>query len=134
MVLPEYSIPPAATTATKTDTKARLWLEALDALLRQELNTPGLTASQLAQKMGISRATLFRRLSEITGQTPVERLNNLRLQVAKDRLEAGSVDLVKELARSVGFREVAYFSRKFKARYGASPAEILRPPASDNPI
>lgn len=110
------------------------WLDTLDALLCQEMSRPDLTAGQVAQKMDISRATLFRRVVELTGQTPVERLSDLRFEAAKSRLESGTVGMVKELARSVGFREVAYFSRKFKERYGQSPAEMLRQPTSKNTV
>lgn len=112
------------------DLKSQHWLDTLDVLLCQEMSRPDLTSGHIAQKMDISRATLFRRVVELTGQTPVERLNDLRFETAKNRLESGTVVLVKELARGVGFREVAYFSRKFKERYGQSPAEMLRQPVS----
>ena len=60
--------------------------------------------------------------------TPLQYLNNRRLQVAADALmsAAGKPVNITDVARMCGFREPLYFSRMFKKKYGVAPSFYLQ--------
>jgi AraC-like DNA-binding protein len=62
-----------------------------------------------------------RKLSSLTGETPSGLIRSLRLQRAEQLLRAGA-GTVSEIAYSVGFKSVAYFSNAFHERYRERPS------------
>ena len=54
-----------------------------------------------------------------------EYLNEKRLEYGKERLRR-SKDSVLEISANAGFRNVTYFNRMFKRRYGISPTQYRR--------
>jgi YesN/AraC family two-component response regulator len=62
---------------------------------------------------------VFKRL---TSQTPVEFINNVRMEKAKQLL-AQSRQPVTEIANQTGFHDLNYFSRQFKKTTGKTPVE-----------
>ena len=63
----------------------------------------------------------FRRLFKAdTGTTPVEYLNRIRINYAKELLENSTLS-VKNIAQMCGFDDQYYFSRVFKKQTGESP-------------
>jgi len=78
------------------------------------------TVATLAAEVGISRAALARRFTELVGQPPMTFLTSYRLALAADLLlEPGST--VGAVARRVGYTSPFTFSTAFKRRYGTSP-------------
>jgi AraC-like DNA-binding protein len=76
----------------------------------------------VAEKMAMSRQTLFRRLKD--ENTSFEKvLDELRHKLALDYLGAKKVS-VNETAYLVGFSDPAAFSRAFKRWTGKSPREM----------
>jgi AraC-like DNA-binding protein len=94
----------------------------VEALLMPVLHKGDIGMSAVAQKMGVSRQTLFRRLKE-EGTTFEKVLDDLRHTLARDYLSAKKVS-VNETAYLVGFSEPAAFSRAFKRWTGKSPGEM----------
>ncbi|OWA37779.1 hypothetical protein B9G55_06990 [Saccharibacillus sp. O16] len=81
-----------------------------------------LTVGELLRRSGLRRwqySIWFRRL---TGQAPLDYLNELRLKQARERLSLTD-DPLREIARSVGFRDEYYFSRRFSQFMGVPPTE-----------
>lgn len=70
--------------------------------------------------MGMSRTKLFNRVREVTGQTPKQLLNEVRL-FAADKLLAEGTMSVSEIADATGWSSVSYFSKSFKRRFGRNP-------------
>jgi AraC-like DNA-binding protein len=78
------------------------------------------TVAGLAAEVGISRAALARRFTELVGEPPMTFLTSYRLALAADLLlEPGST--VGAVARRVGYASPFTFSTAFKRRYGTSP-------------
>ena len=67
-----------------------------------------------------SRFHFLRIFKEITGCTPVEYRNRIRIAHAKEFLEDGDIP-IGEVATRVGFSSAAYFCDAFKKREGISP-------------
>ena len=79
-----------------------------------------ITVADLAAQEHISVSYLVRIFKEITGQTPITYLNNIRMNKAKQLLADGCP--VTAAALNVGFSDVYYFSRAFKKHVGITPS------------
>lgn len=74
----------------------------------------------LVQHLGISESRLIRLFKKNTGKTPIEYVNQVKINHAKDLL-SNTAKTVKETAFELGFRDEFYFSRLFKKLEGSSP-------------
>ncbi len=76
--------------------------------------------------MNVSRTVLTEKLKSLTGFTPMAFIVNARLTLAyKLLMEEEDKIRVSDLAYTVGFNDAKYFSKKFKAKFGKSPKEII---------
>lgn len=94
----------------------------VEALLLPGLHTGESGMGQIADRLGLSRQTLFRRL-KVEGVTFEKVLDDLRHRMALDYLGARKVS-VNETAYLVGFSDPAAFSRAFKRWTGQSPRTV----------
>ena len=78
---------------------------------------------KLAESAGMSYSTLYRRFHALTGMALHTFALAARMSEAQ-RLLADSDLPVKEIARRLSFRDLYYFSRRFKRQVGASPREF----------
>jgi AraC-like DNA-binding protein len=91
-----------------------------------------LSVEQLAKHLCMSRATLYNKVVDITGETPVEYIRSVRLNKAAALLEKSDMRIA-EIGYTVGFLTPNYFARAFKAKFNMSPSEYVvlkRKPAS----
>lgn len=86
-------------------------------------NDARLTMGELARKIGISKAQLYRKVVAVKGLSPLDFLKEFRLQKALSLLEnrAGSVS---EIAYESGFTSPSYFSKCFQKRFGVLPSKL----------
>ena len=80
-----------------------------------------LSVEELSQELAMSRGHLYKRLTQLTGMTPVEFIRTIRLHRAA-QLRKRSGMTVAEVAYAVGFNNPKYFSRYFKEAYGMLPS------------
>jgi AraC-like DNA-binding protein len=80
------------------------------------------TIDKVAQRVGLSRRTLARRLSA-ENITFLEVLNELRLNLAKQYLRERDLK-VTQIAWLLGYREVSAFTHALKRWTGQSPAQL----------
>jgi AraC-like DNA-binding protein len=107
--------------ALETDTTARGRVESV---LMPILHTGAAGAEAVAEALGLSRATLLRRL-KAEGVTFETVLDDLRRTLALHYLEGRKVS-VSETAYLVGFSDPTAFSRAFKRWTGSSPRTARR--------
>lgn len=88
----------------------------------QEHYNEKISLDQIAENMYLSSFYISKIFKNKTGDTPIHYLINLRLEKAKQMLEAGYCKNVQEVAREVGYDDVYHFSKLFKKRYGISPS------------
>jgi len=69
---------------------------------------------------GMSERTFMRRFSEATGYRPLEYVHTLRLEEAKQMLEATELP-VEAVATEVGYEDASFFSRLFRRQVGLTP-------------
>ncbi|QSB05166.1 AraC family transcriptional regulator [Natronoglycomyces albus] len=80
------------------------------------------TVARLASEVGVSRATLARRFSELLGEPPMTYLAGWRLSVAADLLQRTD-KTVDAIARHVGYSNAYALSTAFKRHFGVRPTE-----------
>lgn len=81
-----------------------------------------LSVEELAQEMGMSRVHLYKKITALTGKSPIEFIRLLRLKRATQYL-AESQLTVAEIAYRLGFNNPKYFSKYFKEEFGILPSE-----------
>lgn len=78
-----------------------------------------------SQKMGLSRAQLFRKLKALTAETPLEFIQTIRLKRAAQLLAESQMNIA-EICFEVGFNYPSHFARLFHAKFGFAPKEYRR--------
>lgn len=81
------------------------------------------SVERLADDMCMTKITLYRRVKTLSGQTPVELLNEFRLQKAMALLKEGNIQ-VGDVAFKVGFSDPAYFTRRFRSFFNFPPSAV----------
>ncbi len=76
----------------------------------------------LASKLAVSRRNFDRRFTKATGNTPVEYLQRVKVEVAKNALEGGR-KTVNEVMNEVGYADDKAFREVFKKITGLSPLD-----------
>lgn len=79
----------------------------------------------MASIAGLPPTTFARRFREATGKSPMDYVQALRVEEARQILETSSAT-VAEVGAQVGYEDTAYFRRLFKKKTALTPAEHRR--------
>ncbi len=82
-----------------------------------------ISLDRLAKLAAVNKTKLITVFKELLGTTPLQYINQLRLQKAKELLINTDIN-ISEVARVAGFRSIHYFSRIFKDKVHCSPKEF----------
>lgn len=94
-------------------------------VINENIGDSDLSVDMIAQKVGISRVHLHRKMKELTNQTPHCFIRNIRLQQAAKLLKDGKQSIT-DVMYACGFSNSASFSTMFKNLYGCSPREYMQ--------
>ena len=83
------------------------------------------TLQELADEVGMSRATLVRHFRETVGLAPMEYLTHWRLTKALSYIKYTSYKL-ERIAEMIGFSSAQSLSKAFKKKYNASPMSVRK--------
>lgn len=95
----------------------------LRSTLALHLDNAALDSDRICQLMGMSRNSLHRKMTALTGLSINPYLRTLRLQKAKELLLTPELTIA-EVAYAVGFEDPKYFGRVFSEEYGVSPGQF----------
>jgi AraC-like DNA-binding protein len=84
---------------------------------REALNT-----ETLIQHSGVGKTSFFKEFRTLTGQTPNEFVNLLRVQNAMELLRTTDHAMI-EVAEDSGFQSLSTFNKQFKRQVGTFPRE-----------
>lgn len=101
-----------------TDKYSGYTMQALEYIRKHYATVAGL--NEVAAHVHISPEYLARLFKSETGTTVIAYLNSCRLEKAKELLDQTPLK-VFEIAETVGYSSVSYFSRLFKDTYGVNP-------------
>lgn len=80
---------------------------------------------ELASKIYLSPHYFRKIFREVTGLTPVEYINKLRISKAIQLLRESDMT-ISQISETVGISEINYFSRLFRLVVGCSPSEFRK--------
>lgn len=83
---------------------------------------PVSTATQLS---GLRERTFKRRFHAATGHSPIEYVHQLRIEEAKEQLEATDL-AIEDICASIGYEDPTFFRRLFKRKTGLTPNQYRR--------
>jgi signal transduction histidine kinase/DNA-binding response OmpR family regulator len=89
--------------------------------VQDNIKDTALSVEGLSLHLGISRGYLYKKIDYMTGRSVVEFIRLVRLRTAAAMLKEGLLN-VSQVAYSVGFNNVKYFSKYFKDEYGITPS------------
>jgi two-component system response regulator YesN len=85
-----------------------------------------LSIQSIADDLNLSRNYLGQLFIKIVGESFKSYATRVRLEKARQLLVEGDELLVYEVAESVGYTHVPYFTRQFKQYFGCSPTMLLK--------
>ena len=91
---------------------------------REHLDTP-LTVDDLADRAGMSARHFSRAFIAETGTTPSKAVERLRIEVARQRVQASS-EPIERVAETTGFRDPERMRRAFIRAFGQPPQALRR--------
>ncbi|MBE9462682.1 two-component regulator propeller domain-containing protein [Dyadobacter subterraneus] len=90
--------------------------------IEDNLHTAQLSVENLSKHVGMSRGTLYTRVLEMSGQTPIEFIRSIKLEKAALLLENSDLS-ISQISYMTGFTAPNYFAKSFKAKFNMLPTE-----------
>ena len=118
-LLLQYSNPESATVSASSD-KLKNVLDYIDLHYAETLSI-----SELAELCYFSEYHFMRFFKKHMNMTCIQYINNVRLEKAVELFEHGETSIL-EVSLSVGFHNLSYFHRAFKAKYHMTPLSFIK--------
>lgn len=111
---------PQAVTYSQADEE---FLRKLNGIITENLTNEELSINFITTQVGMSRASLYNKMSKITGLGVNDYINRIRIDKAVDLLLHSDLS-VKEISQETGFAYPRYFSTTFKQVKGMTPTQF----------
>ena len=92
-------------------------------VVRERMSDSSLSVETISSALGLSRVQMYRKVKQLTGQSPVEIIRVTRLKKAERLLKTTKMT-VSEISYDVGFSSPSYFSKCFKDYFGVQSGEV----------
>ena len=99
-----------------------LFLQKAVKLVEKNMADPSYNVDKLSEDLAISRSHFYRKLHELTDQSPTLFIRTIRLRRAAQLLKESGLS-VSEVAYQCGFNSLAFFRKYFKDLYGVIPSD-----------
>lgn len=106
----------------KTDEE---FLKKLNFTLMDNISENDLNVERIANLMGFSISTLYRKVKALTDLNTVEYIRLVKLKKAAELLSEGNYR-INEITYLVGFSSPSYFATSFQKQFGISPSQFAR--------
>ena len=94
-------------------------------IMEKNLENDEFNINNLCQELAVSHTQLYRKFKSISNLTVADYLKLLRLNKAKELLSSSEMNIT-QIAFTVGFKSLSYFSREFAHMFGKSPKEMQK--------
>src|SRR5699024_3470477 len=91
-------------------------------VVEENMDNPAFSVAKLSTALYMSRVTLHKKLSSISGKSPGAFIRLMRMKRAAQLLEKGSLN-VTQTSFEVGYNNPKYFTKHFKQEFGMLPSE-----------
>ncbi|MBO9562298.1 MAG: response regulator [Niastella sp.] len=110
---------------TPSSKEEAIFWKSLTDLILSKLSDTDLNVERIAQLMNMSKSTLSRKIKYVSGLSPSDVINLVRLRKSTDLISAGNFR-VNELAKAVGYHYPAQFRRNFKKQFKMPLAQYIK--------
>lgn len=100
------------------------FLDKMNKLIEKNISNPDFSVDILAEELLISRSGLFAKMKSLTGMTPNELIQLIRLKKAAELLSENELR-INEICYKVGFNNPSYFSKCFQKQFGVLPKDFV---------
>ncbi|MFC4478837.1 substrate-binding domain-containing protein [Flavobacterium chungangensis] len=107
---------------SKFGNQEQTFITKMNDIIKKNVENPKFSVEHLADKLGVSRVQLYRKVKAIIGINISDHINNVKLEKAAELLKSNEMN-ISEIAYSLGFSSPNYFSTAFKNKFGISPKE-----------
>ena len=97
-------------------------INAVSDIIVEHIDDETLSSGLIAEKLGMSKATLYRKFKGAIDKTPNEFIRGFRLDYAAKLLRTTQLTVMEVMYKS-GFSNKSYFYREFQKQYGFSPKD-----------
>lgn len=111
-----------APTEIKVESANEKFLTGVVEYIEANLTNAQLSVEDLSRHVGMSRGSLYNKLLDVSGQSPVDFIRSIKLQKAAALLKKSDMNIT-QIAYAVGFATPNYFAKSFKAKYNVLPSE-----------
>lgn len=109
----------------RVGSKKKMLVAKIEAYLQQHYGEQSLSVNQIAENLFFENSYIRRVFKIQTGKTIIQRLEEIRLEKARQLLLEGGYKN-SEIAELTGYCDQYYFSKRFKLFFGCSPTEYQR--------
>ena len=109
----------------------RAWLDKVTGIISENLMNEGLSVDLLVEQMALSRSSLQRKLKGLTGTSPNEYIQLVRLKTAAQMLRQGELR-INEICYLTGFSSMSWFAKCFSKQFGMRPKDYMKYCQSQN--
>jgi len=99
------------------------FLEQLFDITEKNISDNDFNVEKLCHNIGISRSQLYRKVTAITGSSPVIFIRDIRLNKALSLIKENRYNL-SEIALEIGYNSPSYFSKCFREKYGVKASNV----------
>jgi len=107
---------------SKFGNQEQSFITKMNDIIKKNVENPKFSVEDLADKLGVSRVQLYRKVKAIIGINISDHINNVKLEKAAELLKSNEMN-ISEIAYALGFSSPNYFSTAFKNKFGISPKE-----------
>lgn len=100
----------------------RIFIQKSMQIIEDNLTNENFSVQTLVRESGMSQSAFYRRLKNLTGQSVIEFIKDVRLKRAAQLLSTKQFR-VQEVAMMVGMEDLKNFRASFQKLFGASPSE-----------
>lgn len=104
--------------------REKRFLEDLENAIYSKLESNNTNVEEIAQMMGMSRTSLYRKIKSLTGKNINEYIRMVKLNKAVKLMKEDGLP-VSQAAFQVGFNNLKYFRKLFKEQFGKLPSEVV---------
>jgi DNA-binding response OmpR family regulator len=108
--------------ARQLDKRDRGFISSVHDIIDLHISEKEFNMDSIAQQLGVSRSSFFKKVKSLTGYSPMDLLKEYRMNKAEKLLRT-TEHTISSIAFQSGFSDISYFGKCFRKKYGVSPKE-----------